>query len=192
MARVSKKQPDPNAEAVAALVAEVVKGNPRGAPITIPAPARTRKAKEPDAEYDDYSGPIFMGGIDDNPTPIVEDAINAPAAEPLHEPTAIHLRAPEAGPFCVLDDAPVNSVLVALAWPGQPTEPHLQTPAGQMPVPEGDLAWRLPLLGEIKRVGPRTFVAIQRDDPIGRPPLVCSTAVEACQKFKKYFHDERD
>ncbi len=166
MARIGKKHPDPNAEAVAAAVAKVVKGNPRGAPITLPA----------------------------DPTPIVEDAINVPeplpepAAEPVHVPTANPVQAP----FCVLDDAPVNSVLVALAWPGQPTEPHLQTPAGQVPVPEGDLAWKLPLLGEIKRVGVRTFVAIQRDDPIGRPPLVCSTAIEACQKFKKYFHDERD
>ncbi len=110
------------------------------------------------------------------------------AAEPPQEPTA----KPAHEPFCVLDDAPVNSVLVALAWDGQPTEPHLQTPAGKVDVPYDDLAWKLPLLGEIKKKGPRTYVAIQRDDPIGRPPLVCSTAVEACQQFKKYFHDERD
>lgn len=154
--------------------------------------ARLTKSGMLDKRYKDSDEAVaahVASVVAENPrgAPITLEAPES-AAEPLPAPTAKPLHEP----FCVLDDAPVNSVLVALAWDGQPMEPHLQTPAGKVEVPHDDLAWKLPLLGEIKKTGPRTYVAIQRDDPIGRPPLVCSTAVEACQRFKKYFHDERD
>lgn len=120
-------------------------------------------------------------------TPLVEDAINAPP--PISEPVA---PPKPKEPFCILDDQPINSVLVVLQETGGPAEPWLQTPAGKVDVPRDDLAWKLPLLGEIKRTGLHSFVAIQRDDPHGHPKLVCSSAVEACQAFRKHFHGERD
>lgn len=156
MARV-KKAPDATEVAVAEHVAAVVAENPRGAPITL---------------------------HDDNPTPLMEDAINAPPPDPVPP------KAKE--PFCILDDQPINSVLVVLQETGGPAEPWLQTPAGKVDVPRDDLAWKLPLMGEIKRTGLHSFVAIQRDDPHGKPKLVCSSAVEACQAFRKHFHNERD
>ena len=135
--------------ALAAHVAVVVDENPRGAPITLPAPQE--------------------------PPP------NGPSER----------KAPASIPFCVLDDAPINSVLAILQWPGEKAAPHLQTPDGVGDVPPDDQSWKLPLLAEIKRTGPHVFVAIQRDD-MSRPRLVCSTAVEACRTFKKHFHDERE
>ena len=114
----------------------------------------------------------------------MEDAINAPPPDPALP------KAKE--PFCILDDQPVNSVLVALQFEGGPIEPWLQTPNGKVDVPRDDLGWKLPLNGEIKKTGPRSFVAIQRDDQNGKPKLVCSSAVEACRLFKKHFHNERD
>ena len=111
-------------------------------------------------------------------------------ADPLDDVSAFV--APEAGPRCALDDAPVNSVLVVLQFPGEKAQVVLQTPAGQVDVPTSDLAWRLPLMAELKKTGPHTYVAVQRDDAMGKSKLVCATAVEACQQFKKHFHGERD
>jgi hypothetical protein len=167
--RVAKKKDDaPNApallradEAVSALVASVVAANPRGAPITLPA--------------------------EDNPTPLVEDAINAPPAEPIAP-----VRAPEAGPVCALDFAPKNSVLTMLQWPGESTKPVLMTPQGEQVVASNDYAQTLPRMAEIRRVGEVAFVARQLDDPIGHPDLVCTSAVECIRQFKKHFHGERE
>jgi hypothetical protein len=159
MARVAKK-PSAAEVAVAEHVAAVVAANPRGAPITLSV---------------------------DNPTPLVEDALNGPPPPaPLPAPPKVK------EPFCILDDQPINSVLVVLQEDGGVPEPWLQTPNGKVDVPRDDLAWKLPLMGEIKRTGQHSFVAIQRDDQLGKPKLVCSTAVEACRLFKKHFHNERD
>lgn len=159
--------------AVAAHVAAVVAADPRGAPITLP---------------------------DDNPTTLMEDAMNGPI-DPLDDTSAFAPQAelaPEVapdvpiGPRCALEDAPVNSHLVILQWPGEKADVVLQTPKGREEVPADDLAWKLPIMAELKKTGPHTYVAIQRDDQNGMPKLVCATAVEACQKFRKHFHGERD
>lgn len=172
MARVARK-PSAAETAVAEHVARAVAADPRGAPVTL---------------------------SDDNPTPLLEDAINAPP-DPLDDVSAFAPQvelAPAVAPEtplvqrCALDDAPVNSHLVILQWPGEKAEVVLQTPAGKLDVPYDDLAWKLPLLAELKKTGPRTYVAIQRDDANGTPKLVCATAVEACQRFRKHFHGERD
>lgn len=169
MARVAKKEPDAAAQAVSAHVAAVVAENPRGAPITM------------DADHD----------------PLVD----LPIADPLDDMSAFSPQvelapevAPEAPivPRCALDDAPVNSHLVILQWPGEKAEVVLQTPSGRLDVPHNDLAWKLPLLAELKKTGQHTYVAIQRDDANGTPKLVCATAVEACQQFRTHFHGERD
>jgi hypothetical protein len=155
---------------VSALVASVVAANPRGAPITLPA--------------------------DDNPTPIVEDAINAPPPEPEY----VVVQGPDhataggycGGPVCALDHAPKNSVLTMLQWPGESTKPVLMTPQGEQVVASNDYAQTLPRMAEIRRVGEVAFVARQLDDPIGHPDLVCTSAVECIRQFKKHFHGERE
>lgn len=168
MARVAKKEPDAAKQAVSAHVAAVVAEDPRGAPITM------------DAERD----PIVELPID----PMDDVSAFVPQVELAPEV------APEAPivPRCALDDAPVNSHLVVLQWPGEKAEVILQTPKERLDVPASDLAWKLPLMAELKKTGPHTYVAIQRDDQTGKPKLVCATAVEACQQFKKHFHGERD
>lgn len=95
-------------------------------------------------------------------------------------------------PTCILDTQAVNSVLVMLQWTGEPMYPHLQTPSGEVAVPVGDLSWTLPLLGEIKKVAADRYIGKQRDDPYGKPPLVCTSAVDAVKMFKRHFHDARD
>lgn len=115
-------------------------------------------------------------------TPLMEDAINAPEPAP----------AITEGPKCVLDVCPKNSVLTVLQWPGEAMKPVVQTPAGEMPVPKGDLAWKLPLLAEIRKKAEGVYVARQLEEVIGHEPLVCSTAVECCVQFKRHFHGERE
>ena len=95
-------------------------------------------------------------------------------------------------PTTILDDQPSNSVLVVLQYPGEPSAPWLQTPAGKVDVPTGDLAWTLPLHAEIKKVGPERYEARQRDDPFGHPVLVTTNARDAITQFKKHFHDAKD
>lgn len=177
MARL-RKEPDAAETAVAEHVAAVVAADPRGAPITMSEPP----------SYEVIQGEDRNGGYcGTNPDYVPQ---LAPEAAPLDDVSAFV--APEAGPRCALDDAPIHSHLVILQWPGEKAEVVLQTPAGQIDVPASDLAWKLPLMAEIKKTGPNTYVAIQRDDATGKPKLVCATAVEACQQFKKHFHGERD
>jgi len=163
MARVKKEQ-NVAETAVAEHVAAVVAANPRGAPLTLEAV---------DVATD---------------LPMLDEIANLVPEPP--EPPPAPPKAKE--PFCILDDQPINSVLVVLQEQGGAPEPWLQTPKGKVDVPRDDLAWKLPLMGEIKRTGLHSFVAIQRDDQLGKPKLVCSTAVEACRLFKKHFHNERD
>lgn len=122
--------------------------------------------------------------VDEVADPLVELAVEQEVEAEASPPATV--------PRCALDDAPVNSHLVVLQWPGEKADVVLQTPAGRLDVPNSDLAWKLPVLAELKKTGPHTYVAIQRDDQMGKPKLVCATAVEACQQFKKHFHDERD
>lgn len=93
---------------------------------------------------------------------------------------------------CVLDDAPVNSHIVILPMAGEPALVVCQTPAGQIPVPSDDYMRTLPVLAEIKKAAPHSFVAVQRDDPNGKEALVCSSAVECIRQFKRHFHGERE
>jgi hypothetical protein len=79
-----------------------------------------------------------------------------------------------------------------LQWPGEGPAPVCQTPAGEVAVPPDDYGRKLPVLAEIKKVGAHEFVAIQRDDPWGHAPLICPSAVECIQQFKKHFHGERE
>jgi len=116
---------------VAALVADTVAANPRGAPITLPAPP------------------------------------------------------------CALDDAPINSRIVRLQWPGSPIFSELTTPNGSMAL-DDDLSNSLPLGADIQRTGPTTFVAIQRDPVEDHPPLVCETAEACIRAFKRHFHGARE
>lgn len=163
MARVSK--------AVSEMAAAKVRANPRGAPITLDAV--------------DVSVDLPMLDEVVNPLDELANLIPEPPPPPIAPPKA-------SDPFCILDDQPINSGLVVLQWSGEPAYPHLQSPKGVVDVPHDDLAWKLPLGAEIKRTGEKSFVATQRDDQLGKPRLVCSSAVEACQRFKQHFHNERD
>ena len=110
------------------------------------------------------------------------------------------------GPSCILDDAPVNAKIVVVRDEGK-AYPILATPAGSAQVPEGDMAWKLPLGARIRRVAtvPRgtmrtvkgqttvvatsySFVSDQLDAVEDRDPLYTATAADACAQFVPHFH----
>lgn len=95
-------------------------------------------------------------------------------------------------PTCALDDAPINSELVVMVWPGYSPSPFLMTPKGPVDLSRDDYAWTLPLWAEIRRKGEHTFVAKQREAVDSRPDLICTTAVECIRQFKRHFHDARE
>lgn len=93
---------------------------------------------------------------------------------------------------CVLDDAPDNSRIVVLQYPGLPSYIEYMTPQGARTVPVGDYARTLPLGADVHRVGSNTYVAIQRDSGTDIPPLICTSAVECIRQFPRHFHGARE
>lgn len=95
-------------------------------------------------------------------------------------------------PPCALDDAPVNSRVVVLQWPGGKPFVEFVTPNGHQKITDDDYAHSLPLGADVMRAGTNTFVAIQRDAAEDHPPLICTTAEECIARFKFHFHGARE
>lgn len=118
-------------EAISQLAAERVKGNPRGAPITLPEPP------------------------------------------------------------CVMDESPIHSTLTLLSY-GGPAYPFVMTPGGELPVPMDDISRALPELAEVFHQTDGMFRARQLNSGMDIPDLICLTARECIQNFKRHFHNARD
>lgn len=168
-AKVTVPQPETDTGTEGAALSEFavqkVAESPRGAPITL-----------------------------SNPTPLVEDALNATS---MSEPP------------CALDEAPRNSNITVVNKDNLPY-PVLMTPGGELPLAHADVAHRLPIGGYIRRIAPTVgqwqsiqgrsvmvpdgmeFFAEQIGAFEDRPRLYTTTAREAVARFGKHFHDHKD
>lgn len=112
------------------------------------------------------------------------------AAKVANDPRGAPLTLP--APPCALDDAPINSRVAVLQWPGGKPFVQMMTPDGPQPLVHDDYAHSLPLGADIQRKGSNTFVAVQRDATRDDPPLICTTARECIASFTRHFHGARE
>lgn len=125
---------------------------------------------------------------------VADSPRGAPITLPADDapPVMVGVPEPQPEPHCAIENAPVNSVMVKLPmWENKPTV-ILQTPNGEIPVPLDDAFWSLPVNAEIKKPQAGVYIASQRDDQLGKAPLVCYSAMECVRFFKRHFHDERE
>lgn len=107
--------------------------------------------------------------------PVVE-----PVVEPIVEPVVEMER-------CALDAAPLNSKIVVVGADGG-KKAVFATPAGELPLPNNDLARRyLPVGARVQKMQEDLFVARQLDMP-NKSDLVTTSAAEACRQFVPHFH----
>lgn len=159
MPRVKKDSPAPDPVAVAHAHA-VVAENPRGAPITLRA---DELEVVPDPEAVAASVAEYVQAFD--------------AAMPPRDQRP-----------CALEDAPIGSKVVVLATPDG-KQAVLTTPLnGSIPLPDDDMARKLPVGAKIRRILPSVFEAVQLNPQVPYPPLVRSSARVAIGDFVAHFH----